>query len=119
MGSLPLTSTLIIDLLRGEGCVVVAVSGEVDLCTAPLLAEELRRAQPLDGVLVVDLDQVEFMDCAGLRALVDFADEVASGPTRLLVTPGSRQVQRLFELSGIATQLCVVPHANAAERAAA
>ena len=46
---------------------IVSVAGEVDLATAPMLADELRVA----GVrtLIVDLSEVSFMGAAGLSVL--------------------------------------------------
>jgi len=46
---------------------IVSVAGEVDLVTAPVLADELRAA----GVrtLVVDLSEVSFLGAAGLSVL--------------------------------------------------
>jgi anti-anti-sigma factor len=46
---------------------IVSVAGEVDLVTAPILADELRAA----GVrtLVVDLSEVSFIGAAGLSVL--------------------------------------------------
>ena len=81
--------------------IVVAVSGEVDLSTVTAFAAELRRAQRTGLDVVVDLEDVEFMDSSGLAVLVSFAKEAASGATGFSVTPGSRQVQTLFRLSGI------------------
>ena len=57
----------------------------------------------------VDLERVEFMDCAGLRVLVQWAgDDGGRGPKRLLVTPGPRQVQRLVELTQANRLLTVI-----------
>jgi anti-anti-sigma factor len=58
-------------------------------------------------VIVVDLDGVTFMDCAGVRALLQASANL--GPERLSVTPGPPQVQRLFELAGITSLLRVAP----------
>ena len=77
--------------------VVVTVSGELDITTAPLLAEELREVQQSGSVLVVDLRAVEFMDSAGLRVLIDAADAQRGD---LYVIPGGPQVQKLFKLTG-------------------
>src|SRR5437660_3955204 len=84
---------------RRSGAVeIVLVSGELDLCTAPHFATALRSAQ-LTGVdVIVDLENVAFMDCAGLRVLLTASE--SSGPAAFSVTPGPRQVQRLFELTG-------------------
>ena len=48
--------------------VLVAVAGEVDMATAPLLARTLRWYPDCD--VVVDLSAVAFLDSAGLTALI-------------------------------------------------
>jgi anti-sigma B factor antagonist len=107
-----LTPDFGIESVRGDGIVVVAVSGEVDLCTAPQLAEELRRAQQAGIDVIVDLEQVEFMDCAGLRVLLRFASSRIAASAPFTVTPGTPQVQRLFHLSRIGSLLRVTSRAE-------
>jgi anti-anti-sigma factor len=47
---------------------VVAVSGEVDIASAPTLAETL--VQFGDGDVIVDLSDVTFIDASGKRAIL-------------------------------------------------
>lgn len=52
--------------------VVVAVEGELDLFTAPFLRDEVRDAIKQDGPrLVLDLQQLSFMDSSGLSVLIE------------------------------------------------
>ena len=52
--------------------VVVAVAGELDLFTAPVLRDEVRDAIKKDGArLVLDLQQLSFMDSSGLSVLIE------------------------------------------------
>lgn len=89
--------------------VLVEVLGEVDLSTAPRLAETLHWMLRCADAVVVDLDQVEFMDCSGLRVLLAAAAAARSAGTPFTVTSGSRQVQRLFELAGVPRLLRIAP----------
>lgn len=82
-----------------DGTVLVRPVGELDLATAP----EVERA--LDGVIgghwavVVDLSEVSFADCAGLRA-VRWALQQPSLVS--LRTSGAHpRVQRVLELTGL------------------
>jgi anti-anti-sigma factor len=75
------------------------VFGEVDLCGTPRLAEQIRRAGQMGDEVIVDLEGVTFMDCAGLGALLQGRADI--GPAKFSVTAGPPQVQRLFELAGI------------------
>src|SRR5262245_18563774 len=59
-----------IQIVQYDDEAVVAVRGELDIATAPVLQREI---EPLwartINVLTVELEQVEFMDSSGLRAL--------------------------------------------------
>ena len=61
------------------GWCVVRVTGELDIATAPALGRCLRETvarHPAQGI-VVDLRAVTFMDCAGLRPLLQCRREVS------------------------------------------
>src|SRR3712207_196250 len=64
---------------------VVAISGDLDLASAPTLEgvlalPNIRRAPNL----VLDLTGVTFMDCAGLGILIGARKRIALGPVRSL-----------------------------------
>ncbi|GAB3577614.1 hypothetical protein GCM10027445_43510 [Amycolatopsis endophytica] len=61
-----------------DGVVTVAVAGEVDLLTAPSLAEALADAAGLAPRAVeVDLSAVDFLSVAGAAALARAAEQLA------------------------------------------
>lgn len=75
-----------ITIAERDGATVVAVSGEVDLQTAPRLSEALESCG--GGTVVVDLSVVEFLDSSGLGALVTANRHVTeAGGTLRLVRP--------------------------------
>jgi anti-sigma B factor antagonist len=54
-----------------EKKIVVIPQGRVDVQTAPTLKEKLRELVDADGLtIIVDLQQVDFIDSSGLSALV-------------------------------------------------
>jgi stage II sporulation protein AA (anti-sigma F factor antagonist) len=71
--------------------------GELDVATAPLLAEALRsEIDRARGTVVLDMDQVTFMDLSGLEVIVAAAEALAvKGQALSLVRP-SRCVRRLL-----------------------
>jgi len=95
----------------------VLVFGEVDLGSAPRRADQARRAAQTAHEVVVDLGRATFIDCTGLRALLQASADI--GPARLSVTPGPPQVQRLFELAGITGRRRVAPRTLTLGRRAA
>jgi anti-sigma B factor antagonist len=97
-----------IDIVACDGTVVVAVDGEVDLCAAPLFERSLAIARDTDApAIVLDLDRVSFMDSAGLHVLLQFSTAEHTRD-RLSLTQGSRQVQRLLEITGVRRYLSFV-----------
>jgi anti-anti-sigma factor len=85
----------------------VLVSGDVDLGSAPRLADQVRRAAQTGLEVIVDLEGTTFMDSSGLQPLLD--EGLAMGPERFSVTSGPPQVQRLFQLAGIIGLLRIAP----------
>ncbi len=85
----------------GDGGTIVAVSGDVDVCTeAPLRQALLRIIRERGARLMVDVSGVSFIDCAGLRALLATRRraELRGGFMRLIAT--SAAVRRIIELTG-------------------
>jgi anti-anti-sigma factor len=85
----------------GDDGTVVAVSGEVDVCTEAALQQALLRIMREHGArLLLDVSGVSFMDCAGLRALLTTRRraELRGGFVRLIAV--SRAVRRIIELTG-------------------
>ena len=80
---------------RESGVTVVALTGRLDLLTAPAvkarLAEEVAAGR---RKLVIDLDAVSFIDSSGLGALIGAlkAARVAGGDLRLARAPEQAQV---------------------------
>lgn len=81
---------------------VVAVTGVVDMLTAPVLEDAIRTALDKDPVgLVIDLTGVEFLASAGMGILVAVHDEV-SPDIRLSVVAEGPATSRPLTLLGIA-----------------
>jgi anti-sigma B factor antagonist len=97
-----------IDTFGRDGSLVLALEGELDITTSPLLDSALERARATDAVgIVVDLIAVSFMDSTGLHLLIEHTRAEGSR-RRIRVTKGSPQVQRLFELSAAQRYLLFV-----------
>jgi anti-sigma B factor antagonist len=102
-------SNIDIDIVERGGVVIVTLEGEVDLCAAPELEQALNRvAASQASSIVIDLDRVSFMDSAGVHVLLQFSLRRETGP-RLSLTRGSRQVRRLFEVTGVERYLPFAP----------
>lgn len=81
--------------------VLLAVSGELDVATAPVLQTAFDELALRRLPITVDLSEVLFMDSTGLAALLAMRRHATSGASLVLRRP-SDAVQRIFELTGIA-----------------
>ncbi|MDQ6804670.1 MAG: STAS domain-containing protein [Actinomycetota bacterium] len=89
----------------GSGSVRVRVAGELDLSTAPLLEQTLRRAERRARLIVLDLRELTFMDSAGLHVIVNASIRASQSRRRLVLVRGPSQVDRLFTMTGAADVL--------------
>ena len=92
---------LTIRVRREQGYVFVAVAGEVDIATVTRLRERLFDLAASGHTLVVDLDQVSFIDSAGLAALVGAARRAAAHGASLQVVCTRPRTRQLFRLTGL------------------
>lgn len=77
---------------------VVSLRGELDLSTAPGLERELHGLPgDLESVVVLARD-LEFLDTAGLDALVALRDRLQAAGTSFLLRDPSAPVRRLLQL---------------------
>jgi anti-anti-sigma factor len=116
--NIPLVSAgerLRVDTRLATDRVVLELHGELDLAAAPLLAEEIERAESGDrNALVLDLCDLEFVDSAGLRVILAAQERAFASGREFAVTNGTLQVQRLFEIAGVRQHLQTIGAPDAA-----
>jgi anti-sigma B factor antagonist len=94
---------------------VVAVSGEVDVATAPDL-----RAKLLELVgegklrLVVDLEAVQFLDSTGLGVLVSAVKRARNDGGDLALICTHQHLLKVFEITGLETVFAIHDSLDAA-----
>jgi anti-sigma B factor antagonist len=88
---------------RPDGSVLVSVTGDVDLHTAPQLQAELDRLAWAGRATTLDLSEVDFIDSVGLKLLLGAAKPhpVHDGWTFLLSRKLHDEVARRLELTGV------------------
>jgi anti-sigma B factor antagonist len=88
--------------VRSErGCVIAAVTGEIDIATVGELRERLFELAEGSQPLIVDLDQVTFIDSAGLGALVGTSRRAAERGGSLHAICSQPQTRKLLWLTGV------------------
>ncbi len=88
------------------GATVVTVRGELDIASAPQLESTLAllAGTPL---VVIDLQTLEFIDSTGLGVLVRAHHRAVEQGHRLGLVRASSQVKKLFNLTGLDSQLLI------------
>jgi anti-sigma B factor antagonist len=104
-----------IEVRREPDRIVLTLHGELDLVSAPRLQSEIE-SNPVNAsdTLVLDLDDVHFIDSAGLRVVLAAHERTLERGQRLALTPGSPQVQRLLSIAGVNGHLQTIASADAA-----
>lgn len=82
-----------------DGTPVLAVSGELDIATAPAMSDQLDVLGQDKGV-VVDLTRTTLADSSAMRHLLAAARRIA-GPLLLVCPPANRIVRMVVDLYGL------------------
>jgi anti-anti-sigma factor len=98
-----------IDLRTASDRVVIELHGELDLLGTPLLEREIERADvDSRGILVLDLQGLEFVDSAGLRVILATHERARRHGQEFALTKGPEQVQRLLRIAGLDDHLRMI-----------
>jgi anti-sigma B factor antagonist len=91
----------------GDGRCNVLLSGELDIATAPRVRRAITRTFALGRTrtLMLDMSRLEFIDSSGLAAIVHAGSLCERSGCELAVIRGPDAVHRVFELSGLASEL--------------
>ncbi|WIX77883.1 STAS domain-containing protein [Amycolatopsis carbonis] len=98
-----------------EGARVLTPVGDLDAATAHVFAEALTDAVELGRPVVADLSRVEFLGCAGIRALFTAHDRAVSFT---VVCDGARSLRRCLDVTGASAMVAVHPTLSRALAAA-
>jgi anti-anti-sigma factor len=97
---------------------IVTPIGELDLAAAGALQDLLIRSEAAEpGVLVCDLRRLSFMDCSGLRLLLEAGGRARQADRQLKILCAAGQVSRLLSLLNADRQLDIARAATPARDA--
>lgn len=89
---------------------VLRLAGELDLIASSSLGEALDEAlQAGPQLLVLDLGGLTFMDSSGLRTVLRGREDSAEKGVAFRLRQVPSQVRRLFEITGMTTELEIEP----------
>jgi anti-anti-sigma factor len=94
---------------RSDGRIRLALRGELDISSAPVLEEALGRLEEAPPpLLLIDLRGLEFMDSTGLRTVVSADQRAREQGRRLCVVRGPEPVDRIFTVTRLDERLELV-----------
>ena len=100
---------------EADGTTVVAVGGEIDVYTAPRLRDkftELVAAGSYD--IIVDMQNVEFLDSTGLGVLVGGLKKVRAHEGSLDLVCNQDRLLKIFRITGLAKVFVIHDSAESA-----
>lgn len=83
----------------GDG-VRLVIAGELDRASVPRFERAVADLHD-PGRLILDLDELEFIDAGGLRSIVDLALEASRSGRSVQVANPNAMLRRLFTLTGL------------------
>lgn len=96
---------------------MVRATGELDLASAPVLVEDVQRAAGASRLIALDLQDVTFVDCAGLAGLREASRAASRAGRRVLVTNPGGPLRRLLDMTTTPADLDVLDaHGHAPRR---
>ena len=103
-------SLLSLQTYQEQDAIRVALSGELDLSSALIFEDELRRIESdrKPCVLLLDLSSLRFMDSTGLRLILNAHMRAVRTGRRLRILQGSESIKRIFRLTGVFERLDLV-----------
>jgi anti-sigma B factor antagonist len=102
-----------VDAKGKDDRVVLRLSGELDLASSAILERALEGAEITAApLLVLDLDELKFVDSTGLRVILLAQEKSRAAGQEFAITPGSPQVQRLLSITSVAEHMRVLASAD-------
>jgi anti-sigma B factor antagonist len=91
-----------IEATEEDGSIVIRVKGELDLAQRPRLDQVLADSEAGGtGRIILDLDELTFIDAAGLYCLDSASTRSAETGSRTLMTRGEGEVARILQLTSL------------------
>ncbi len=110
--------TLNITESEHDGVLLLVLSGEVDMATAPAVVERVRTAlQRGTRRFCIDLDAVIHLDSSGIAALINVRRYAMRADGSLVLVCAGGPILEIFELTGIARYFRIEPRRDAALQA--
>ena len=94
---------------RSSGTAVVQVAGELDLASAPTLADMLRDLEPTCDRVILDLSRLTFIDSTGLRLAIAEHRRAELDGFDFVVAGATAPILRVLRVTGLDVALPMAP----------
>jgi anti-sigma B factor antagonist len=94
---------------RSSGTAVVQVAGELDLASAPALADVLRSLEPPCDRVILDLSGLAFIDSTGLRLAITEHRRAELDGFDFVVAGATEPILRVLRITGLDVVLPMAP----------
>jgi anti-sigma B factor antagonist len=88
-----------------HGCAVIELHGELDLAAAAAECGPLKAVAASESVTILDLSEVDFMDCSGLRVLIRARQHAGQFGHELILAAPPPMVSKILQVTGVNRQL--------------
>jgi anti-anti-sigma factor len=96
-----------IEKIARAGCVVIALRGELDVCTAAVVVRALTALAAAGARIIVDLAELAFMDCYSLSQLMAVRAQARRAGGDLVLASPQPRVLRLLVLCDMVSRRLV------------
>lgn len=94
---------------------VISVGGEIDVYTAPKLRDEISAVVSAGSyAILVDMEQVEFLDSTGLGVLVGGLKKVRAHDGSLELICNQERLLKIFRITGLSKVFMIHPSIESA-----
>lgn len=113
---MPNSSSTFIRIDRPEqGIVVISPSTDIDMSRSPELRSTIRQEMGSEvHKVVVDLEEVHYMDSSGLATLVEAMRNASNAKTQLVICCMNEKVAAIFEIARLDSFFSIVPNRDEA-----
>jgi anti-anti-sigma factor len=87
----------------------IVVHGDIDMAGGPVLEAAILQRED-DQPLVIDLDDVSFIDSSGLRSLLGASRRARSRGAEVVLRSVGPEVARLLDITGTTSQFVIESH---------
>ncbi|MCX6396318.1 MAG: STAS domain-containing protein [Propionibacteriales bacterium] len=106
---------LTLETRETDGHTLVAVGGEIDVYTAPRLRDKITELVNAGHTsLIIDMENVDFLDSTGLGVLVGGLKKVRAQDGTMALICSQDRLLKIFKITGLAKVFTIYPSETAA-----